>query len=402
MQINSLNLKNVRAFEHAEFEFRPGMNLIIGINGSGKSTVLNSLRAILSRGLPRFSKSPDRKYFGFDSDDIKSGQGSLEASVNVYTSDTPIQCLVKYAGIRNSLFLKPSHSKIINAVKNNDEQPLCVFFSVRRSLPIQKSAKVGNDLGEQTVAFLDALGHRELRIQELASWWLAQSELAEEGSQDACQRLKIQQEALAVFLEECGNLQAISEPEPTLLIEKNNVTLDIRNLSDGERSILALVLDLARRLSQANTELSNPLLEGKAVVLIDEIDLHLHPRWQRTIVKKLTDTFPNCQFIATTHSPQIIGEVPPEQILILEEGKQPYRPDQSLGMDTNWILRHIMGTEIRDAKTQKDLERIKRLITDEAYDDATDAIDELRDEKGEFAELVGYQARIDRIRILGE
>ncbi|KAM3100867.1 AAA family ATPase [Phormidesmis sp. 146-35] len=96
--------------------------------------------------------------------------------------------------------------------------------------------------------------------------------------------------------------------------------MDVRQLSDGERSVLALVLDLARGLSQANPILENSL-QGKAVVLIDELDLHLHPIWQRTIVAKLTQTFPNCQFIATTHSPQIVGEVkPPGLSLIVKEG----------------------------------------------------------------------------------
>ena len=138
------------------------------------------------------------------------------------------------------------------------------------------------------------------------------------------------------------------------------------------------------------------------IILIDELDLHLHPRWQRTVVENLTKTFPNCQFIATTHSPQIIGEVSSDNIILLERGKPPYRPDQSLGMDSNWILRHLMGASERDSETEQELSRIAGSIEDEQYDKATAAIETLRTALGEFPELVRLQTRIDRIRLLGE
>ena len=164
---------------------------------------------------------------------------------------------------------------------------------------------------------------------------------------------------------------------------------------------LDLVLDLARRLTLANPKLDDPLREGRGVVLIDEIDLHLHPRWQRTIVDKLTRTFPNCQFIATTHSPQIVGEISPDNIILIENGKAT-RPDQSLGMDTNWILRHLMGVSERDEETKRKLENIEALIEDEQYDAATQKIDDLRRRLGDFPELVGLQTRIDMIQFLSD
>jgi predicted ATP-binding protein involved in virulence len=186
------------------------------------------------------------------------------------------------------------------------------------------------------------------------------------------------------------------------LLDKNGVTLDIYQLSEGERGTLALVLDLARRLTQANPELEDPLTEGKALVLIDEIDLHLHPKWQRTIVERLERTFPSCQFIATTHSPQILGEVEPEKIYFLETGKQPYRQNQSLGMDSNWILRHLMGASELDKETDKDLERIANLIQERNFSEATQEISDLRERiRGESPQTVRLQTRIDRIKRIG-
>jgi predicted ATP-binding protein involved in virulence len=137
--------------------------------------------------------------------------------------------------------------------------------------------------------------------------------------------------------------------------------------------------------------------------MIDELDLHLHPKWQRTIVDKLSKTFPKCQFIATTHSPLIVGEVPPENIIILEEGKAPYRPDQSLGMDTNWILRFLMGTDEREFTALQILRDITNQINDENYEKAEEMIAEARKMfRGEDATLIDLQAQIDQIRFLGE
>src|SRR5690606_16357245 len=116
------------------------------------------------------------------------------------------------------------------------------------------------------------------------------------------------------------NLRVGDEDSPRLLIDRKGVALPVRQLSDGERGSLALVLDLTRRLSQANPGLDDPAANGPGVVLIDEIDLHLHPKWQRDIVGNLPNAFPNLQFIATTHSPQVIGEVEHDRIQVMGHG----------------------------------------------------------------------------------
>ena len=126
--------------------------------------------------------------------------------------------------------------------------------------------------------------------------------------------------------------------------------LPVAQLSDGERGLLAMVFDLTRRLTQANPEMEDPAAEAEAVVLIDEIELHLHPGWQRRIVRNLTETFPKCQFIATTHSPQLIGEVEHDRIQIIADG-QVYSPTHSFGVDSSRVLEEIMGADPRTRKT---------------------------------------------------
>ena len=139
---------------------------------------------------------------------------------------------------------------------------------------------------------------------------------------------------------------------------------------------------LEEALAQANPELEDPAAEAEAVVLIDEIELHLHPGWQRRIVKNLTKTFPKCQFIATTHSPQVIGEVEHDRIHIMAHGEV-YSPSHSFGVDSSRVLEEIMGTEPRSPSVNELLSKISRAIGDDRYDDAHALLAELSDRVGE-------------------
>ncbi len=430
MLLKSLTLTNVRAFNHAEFIFHPGMNLVVGINGVGKSTVLDALRTLLSQVLPQISQARS-KPLGFEATDITVGEAALTAILAFETANTEFQYLVhqfreRYVPtettgeVRDQAYeavdrydLSPKDKQTLKTVKAASEQPLAIYFSPRRALA--SLAKISSKSSGLAAAFTDALDHRELRLMEFADWFFAQKALAEENATHAQNHLNVLDAAVKKFIDNCSDLlverdisnyqtkdgKIRGRTKATFLIKKSGVRLDIRQLSDGERGILALVLDLARRLSQANPTLADPL-QGQAVVLIDELDLHLHPKWQRTIVQKLTDTFPNCQFIATTHSPLIIGEVLPESIILIEAGQPPLRPDQSLGMDTDWILKYLMDTPTRKPETEAELQRIADLIEAEDYDEALDAIDTVRSEIGEFPELVRLQTRIDRLQLLGE
>ena len=297
--------------------------------------------------------------------------------------------------------LRPNESSIPKNTKTAQEQPIALYLSTHRSLPSAEAPSKASARGGQAAAFADALANRELRLREFIEWWLVQEALAQETESIRFDRnLSVLSDTVVQFLNGCTNLRATREPKLSLLVDKGGKTLDLRQLSDGERSMIALVLDLARRLALANPKLADPTSEGRAIVLIDEIDLHLHPRWQREVVHKLTRTFPNCQFIATTHSPQIIGEVPPKNITIIQDGMT-VRPDRSFGMNSNWVLEYLMDTTERDEAIAVRLDKISDLIEDEEFKQATAEIDRLRIEIGDFPELVRLQTKLDRMQLIG-
>ena len=176
-------------------------------------------------------------------------------------------------------------------------------------------------------------------------------------------------------------------------------------LSDGEKCLIALVADIARRLAIANPILEDPL-QGEGVVLIDEVDLHLHPAWQRMVLPKLIATFPNCQFIVSTHSPQILGEVDASQIRILTQDENNeihcHIPPQAKGLTSNEILNEIMSWDganlARNAAVEQQLDELFRLIDDEAFDEAKTIISQMKMAlHGDIPDIVRAQALVDML-----
>ena len=270
--------------------------------------------------------------------------------------------------------------------------PNSVFFSPNRSVISSANTAKSRVAGGTSAAYAEALVPRRMYVAQFADWMRVQEALAQEQN-TAKQHLQALRSAVATFLPTYENLRSTDEESSRLIINQGGIELDVGQLSDGERGVLALVLDLARRLSQANPSLDDPLSEGHAVVLIDEIDLHLHPKWQRQIVHNLTKTFPRCQFIATTHSPQVIGEVPHERIQIISDNKV-YSPTHSFGVDSSRVLEEIMDADPRATEVKELLSKVSQVIGEEQFDQARRLIDQLVDRLGED------DPEVTRLRIL--
>lgn len=162
--------------------------------------------------------------------------------------------------------------------------------------------------------------------------------------------------------------------EDILIIEKDKNRININNLSSGEKLLLQLLADISRRLTLANPSLDNPL-EGTGIVLIDEIELHLHPKWQRNIIPALTKTFPNVQFIVTTHSPQVLSYVPNGSVFAIENGQ--VHPVNSYGKDSNSLLWKNFNITEHPKFTSDLISDCAKLIENEQYEAAQSKLIEL-------------------------
>ena len=192
-------------------------------------------------------------------------------------------------------------------------------------------------------------------------------------------RLNSVRTAITNFIGNTTSPRVRRQPEEELIVEKENQQLSFQNLSSGERELIALIGDIARRLSYVYGGNSN---EGKGVVLIDEIEQHLHPAWQRTIIPNLRRTFPNIQFILTTHSPQVLSNVPGENVFVLEDFKLVKTP-HTFGRDSNSILWDLFGVESRPEDAKKDFKKLYRLIDDpDKKDEAETLLNDLEAKYG--------------------
>ncbi len=206
------------------------------------------------------------------------------------------------------------------------------------------------------------------------------------------------------LVEGYANLRVKRVPRPHLLVDKFEVPLNLDQLSDGEKNIIAMFGDIARRLSMANPNATNPL-SGEGIVLIDEVDLHLHPAWQRLVIPKLTELFPNCQFVISTHSPQVISHTPPQSIFLLNVDKSGIHYSKALesyGMNTDRILEDLLGVTARPKREKQMIESIYRHIQEGNIEAATSIIENLLVSVGNDPELLKAQTLIKRKSIIGK
>lgn len=398
MRVPRLKVANMRAIEAAEFRFQPGFNLVVGVNGVGKTTVLDAIAVCLSAAVKHLNGLRTRAE-SFEREDIRVGAAALDVECDIQIGGDEHTYLVHkpretsaaraskaghpredaHATPETARFMGPAPRAIDGSADGG--RPFAVLFSTNRAVPSERAPAKSVAAGGVPAAFSGAFSNRELRLGEFAAWMKVQEALKGERPESA-RVLEAFEAAVTRFLPGYSHLHLGGEDGKQLMIDHESRTLLARQLSDGERGTLALVLDLTRRLSQANPELRVPAEESEAVVLIDEIDLHLHPKWQRQIVRNLTAAFPRCQFIATTHSPQVIGEVGHECIQIISDGLV-YSPLHSFGLDSSQVLEAIMDANSRTVDANDLLEKIKNEVSANDLSQARTSLESLVEMLGE-------------------
>lgn len=353
MRIRELTLQNYRAFgERRTFPFSGSFTAIAGINGRGKTSLLDGLALLASRILPHIS--PARSgYRSVGPLDLHDGHGPLALSMKITCGDIPIEFAVNLEEGAKA----PSVTKLSPAVKRaarnvygdpnraDDAAPLVVYFTTDRAgyrLPKKLPAEVPRG---QAAAYAGALFNRTVNFRDFMARYrsaiaLQEDEIRSNPSYLGDRAVGAIAEALSMFLGGFRNLRVEQSPL-RLLVDKGGQSFDLSQLSDGERSFLALICDLGRRLALANPELSNPL-HGAGVALIDELELHLHPKWQREVRDKLLATFPNVQFVVTTHSPFIIQSMKPGELINLDPDEFAEYSDKSI----EDISENVMGVDL--------------------------------------------------------
>lgn len=471
IRINEVTLDNFRAFNDFKLNL-PNENLtvIIGNNGAGKTTILDSIAMSMSWLHNRINKNGGTGDL-IDSLDVKLGVNAAYSSIvskfklnKSVSFDMELAIPVKGSGAKKNNIVADvtkigSFYKKSNEIYSGFNFPLLAYYTVDRSNAVSRK-DVGAYDETSDISELDKFDgyHNSLNgkadFQSFFRWYkrlddissrrqniksesnknadfkkqlesmaehdesarallnnLINKEKSEAKEVDDVEVFDVEKikrlinEVISYFMKGYGNLEIQVEPYLGITVEKNDEKLNVLQLSQGEKSLLALVVDIARRLIILNPSLDNPL-DGCGIVLIDEYDMHIHPAWQRTLISGLPKAFKNCQFIITTHSPQMLGEVKPAQVIILESDEDNNisysHPTQSYGLTSNQILKYMMtpsGSEsniIRNKKVEDKINHIHKLIDDESFDEATHEIELLEEEiNGTLPELISAKIDID-------
>lgn len=175
-------------------------------------------------------------------------------------------------------------------------------------------------------------------------------------------------------------------------------------MSDGYKNTLSMIGDIAYRMAVLNPMLGDKVLEDTSgVVVIDEIDLHLHPQWQQTIISDLNTIFPKIQFIVSSHAPAVINSVAREQIRILDNGEIYMPAAQTYGRDANSILREVMKVSERPTDIKQRMNLFYSYMDENNYKEANNVLTEIEAIVGTTdPDIAAARTSLDLEKILGE
>lgn len=409
MQVKHLKLWNFRGIEYLSIEFTQRTTAFVGVNGVGKSTVLDALAIALSQLTWRVNGHP-QKARAIAQDDIRLGADFSRIEITVELHGNPV-CWAIVLNRKASApkdHLRRSDLEALNAVTKTlreayeaqtlNNLPLAVYYDVNRAVldvPLRAREKLDHNPYE---AYQDALDHGGADFKRFFIWFRnledVENEMLRDDPASRERGLEATRHAVEAFTG-FSNLRVRRKPKMRMMVTKKGQEFNVLQLSDGERNMLALVGDMARRLSVLNFFGLDNLNEGSGVVLIDEMDLHLHPRWQREMVSKLETTFPNCQFIVSTHSPQVVGELQAESVMLLRDGKFQGHALRALGLSSGEVLEELMEGTSRNAHFQTKIIEIERAIEDENYDQARTTLQAVRTNFGQLPEVLRLEESLE-------
>lgn len=345
MRINQLQIKNFRGYESLSVNFQPHFNLIIGDNGSGKTALLQALtvaissyflgiRNVASKGILKndvriatYEYSEEYQFpvevgaIGTINDNDFSWTRSLNGLGKSRTINRQAKNIQEYA----------EYLQTIITSGNDVNLPVLAYYATGRLFDEAKDMNINSKTDEDSKAKIASRFRAYDKCLDSKSTykqfqkWFKSKEISRIQKRLEDSAFTLVQEAIVNNIPNCKNIYFefdIDKPYGLKVETTDGRILPFTYLSDGTRNFIALISDIAYKAVTLNPHLKeNALKETEGIVLIDELDLHLHPEWQRRIVKSLKETFPRIQFICTTHSPFIIQETEKDELLIIRDSK---------------------------------------------------------------------------------
>lgn len=438
MKLKNIKLKNYRCFKEADIDFDEHVTLIVGKNGAGKTAILDAVAVSVSTfllgidgGVSRGILKDDARYEFHDLDGTIDPQHQFPVNI-----DSIGDCLdkknVKWVRSLNSENGKTTikdageltnlAKKAQNQIMTGDKSlvlPLISYYGTGRLYAQKKEKRNIKSLTEfkRQVGYVDCMA-AESNEKLMLNWFQIQTlkslqEQQRTGVIEIPLLLKTVEKAICRSYERISgsrNASILFDLDTHRLVLKFETSdgraqkFAMDEMSDGYKNTLSMIGDIAYRMAVLNPTLGAQVLEmTPGVVLIDEVDLHLHPQWQQTILSDLHAIFPNVQFIVSSHAPAVINSVPREQIRILDNGEIYMPPAQTYGRDANSILREVMKVSERPADIKQRLDLFYTNMNENNYKEADKILKEIESIVGTSdPDIAAARTSLDLEIILGE
>lgn len=395
MKLETLKFNNFRRFRQLQISFHPELTVLVARNGEGKTSILDAATIALSSFVGAFdlgkSKAinhKDARYQRLQGQSDSEQVFPVRLQARVAGLQTPIIRELSAKGrttIKDAAALTGLGKALMERVRALEPValPLLAYYGSGRLWNIHKNISRKAVLSaSRTMGYEDCFSSASSFTQ--VQQWMTKATLAvlQQKSMDAYegytladQMAGIQNTVDKVLHNEgwSGFHYSIQHEELAMTHSEMGV-LPVSQLSDGVRAMVSLVADMAWRCAKLNPQMgADASQKAEGIVLIDEVDMHLHPEWQQTVIQALREAFPRIQFIVTTHSPQVLSTIAAQCIRVLATETDASNGQQSIqvhpvtrqtqGVASSNLLAEIMGTDpVPDIEIAKQLSDYQALI----------------------------------------
>ena len=406
--VRSLKVQNFKGIAELDLALDDSLTLLAGVNGVGKTSAIEALLGAVTDAWSWLGPDGTHAWFRPSGDLVR--YGAREGTITME--------LALASDVRTTLTI-PFNAKGIGQGQYSDSEVLSGLSEKVSPIPLVVNFdqnRIGG-LGSKKRLLLfetnrkTALDTTPGALSDFKSWYF---EKESDEAREAVERSDLEytdpevRAVQEVLRSVAGSSTVLRSRKPDgsmdrvlFLRKEGGPDIPFESLSGGEQAYFLLAVDLARRLLLEFP--GSTLSEAPGFVCIDEIELHLHPAWQREILTSLMDLFPRCQFVVSTHSPQVIGSVAAQHVRLLSSDGNGHihvtEPIASKGRDTNYVLEGVMDTPEQDPRVDGLFARFDRLIDEGAFDEADHVLDTLDNlVEGKSARVALRRAKCRRLR----
>jgi predicted ATP-binding protein involved in virulence len=342
MNVSALKLTNFRGFKNLELGFNDRINIFLGLNGAGKTSILDAISMNINHGIARLSTSNEKGEFFpehfMTKNDVHFSAKDCTNELTYILDKKEVKYSLKQNIFETGFsYLGDAFSKyfldVQNTINHETNLPLVVYYNAQQNYEVKFNDRKKEERFKQLNAYKNACNKRLFSFYDFNAWFKEQEDIENEvrlrqNPNFKLRELSIVRDAIRLFLNKLqpnilnetysdlaiirakplddDNFNFDIKSEGELFIKKNGNFIKLEQLSDGEKKLILVVADIASRIAQLNPSLENPLENAKGIILFDELEQHLHPAWQRTIIHALSTTFSQIQWFFTTHSETVV------------------------------------------------------------------------------------------------